>query len=261
MARRSRRPRLRTRAKVALVGVASAFALAVVAAAGTSFWDLLTSQITGGAEASAVVPGQAGAGSGDPTTPTSGVTAQATLAPPSVATPDATAVRFIRPYTSTGLRVGYSVVELGGAECWETQLSSDPEALRCAAGDQVFDPCWRNLDWTKAVCLRDPWDNDVVTLTIETLETVGPVDPDTRPWGLELAVEGEGVGAVLCILVGGAGETVAGMRVNYSCEQDGTDAGQVVGEPEENATSPWLVYYSSPSSPEVVRVPVRTVWK
>jgi hypothetical protein len=159
------------------------------------------------------------------------------------------------------LRVWYSVVDVGHGDCQASNLSNDPESLRCFASDQVFDPCWASLDAVTAVCLRDPWDRDVITLTIDNLDQGSNDETNELPWALELAIDPAAADAVRCVFVGGAGATVAGQRVNWHCEQGGTDAGDVIGDPAVSTDRPWRVFYSSPSTAEVVEVEVRTVWR
>jgi len=80
-----------------------------------------------------------------------------------------------------------------------------------------------------------------------------------QPWAIELAVPG--VGPVRCLFITGVSGFVGGERIMYDCTAAGVAAGYVVGEVSAKSGSPWQVFYSSAISAEVVRVPVRTVWK
>ena len=257
---RRRRPTTR-RARVAAVALVSAFALAIAGAAGTQVYGYLTGLLF--PSPSAVV--------GSSANPSTGPPVSASAPTPETPTPTlsvllATELRIFAPFTYAGLGSSYRVVGKDVGDCTGSSISGDPEALRCfgttefSDGMYIYDPCWMSLDLDQVACIADPWTTEATGFTMKTQDTSGHV-PNSLPWALELAVPGTGSEPVRCTFLGGASDSIAGERINYSCSVGARPAGNVIGDVVKSKGKPWLVYYRSPSSADAVQVPVRTAWK
>jgi hypothetical protein len=185
----------------------------------------------------------------------------------------ATDVRLVRPFDESGhLLAPYR--EAGrstGGKCIESYESSDPDALRCFSNDsQVFDPCWSNGSGSgsQVACLRSPWDGAawiVVDPRNERNSVRSMGDTGDTPWALEVRDPTSPDRMLQCGFAGGAGGTVAGMRINWRCFQgEATEAsytGDAVGALTVSKDKPWSVYFAPKGSSDVRKASVVTVWR
>lgn len=168
---------------------------------------------------------------------------------------DRTQIRMFRPYSGGELQqrlFGGSVQ--GRCPSSSADAPQNGNAYRCFAGDIVYDPCfWRGYGHTSVVCVEVPWEFQVVLVKVPgplPHEEQADVDLSEAAWALELR------NGANCTYRGGmSGGSVAGIRINYICD----DAGVVIGQPNRQS-QPWVSYYSPPSTSRVEEVEVDTVW-
>lgn len=161
---------------------------------------------------------------------------------------------FVRPWDGEGnLLPKYVVTDRSKAKCITTVVASDPDALRCFTETSlVLDPCWTKSGGV-AVCLDDPWSTSVFMVEIKAVEQ-NPSHANDSPWALELQND------VRCLFMGGTGDIVAGMRVNYQCMKGGQYVGDVVGQPNRD-TQPWQVFFNPHGQSEVRQENVLSIWR
>lgn len=189
-----------------------------------------------------------------------GSQAQTTSALPQTSPPVLveTQVIYERPWDSSGqLGPSFKVTDRLSAECRASDLSGDPETLKCFGEDSIYDTCWPNASLDSAVCLGDPWDQQVVLVEPVRIDEQSvsekqaePVGPTATPWALELS------NGQQCTYRSGATGVVAGMRVNYFCGDESTAA---IGELNKER-QPWRILFSSPGVSQVVYVDIVRVW-
>lgn len=183
-----------------------------------------------------------------------------------------TAVRFVQVFNQAGeLPPTYSVTQtFSSGECVASIGSSDPEALRCTTGNYLRDPCWQNprgtLSEVEVACLNDPWSSEVVLIRNAKVDypghflvtSIGPL-----PWALEIENPDDSSQELQCILISGTSDSIAGMRINWSCHMPGLaqTAGYAVGAPQIFVDKPWVIYYAAVNTGQVVQAQVTTVWR
>ena len=133
---------------------------------------------------------------------------------------------------------GYTITDGGTAQSCEAGSDVAPQAYRCFAGNDVYDPCWLdNADATQdsVLCQPDPGEASAVRFTVASgglpafLGAPQPVNP-TFPWGVRLA-DGED-----CAAVQGTHDIDNGKIVDYAC---GSDYEHVLLRPVHRAASLW----------------------
>jgi hypothetical protein len=246
------------RLKVAIAALVGAFVIAMAGAAGTQFYGLLSAKILPSPSAAAQATGAPTPDSSPTPSPAASPLSKAT---PTAQVPTATDVRLFQPFTPSGLRPQYRVVSKDHGVCNGSYVSQDPDALHCFGESddaRIYDVCIPDLDDERVVCFDDPWTLDVVDFKVDKREPRdGSLNP--QPWALELAVPGSEA-PVRCVFISGVTGFVAGERIMYQCGSIDQET-YVVGEVKKPKGKPWLVYYSSASSPDTVQVPVRAAWK
>lgn len=137
-----------------------------------------------------------------------------------------------RPWTASGLRSGLTVAQMIKGKCWTNSISTDrPDAFRCMAGNDIWDPCFAGAPkGGEVACVENPFSSKVVVmkLTAALPKSSGPyakmLEPNAQPWALELASGGR------CYFATGATGAVNGERMNYECK--GND--WIVGFPKRS---------------------------
>jgi hypothetical protein len=144
--------------------------------------------------------------------------------------PAATAVLQICPIGANGrLLDSFAVEEVrkhGG--CDGDPSAKVQTALRCGAGDVIYDPCWPEIGAERpaVVCVSAPWDDSVTRVLTKSRELVKRSEYEYPAWGVELE-SGE-----RCSLYGsGAHASVEGSNreadvMDYYCGRD--DTGRVL---------------------------------
>lgn len=182
-----------------------------------------------------------------------------------------TNVHYFLPFAAGELSPTLEVTAEETGDCDHTSLdaAARPDAWRCYPGGGVLDPCFENpfgdVDQPAVLaCSSSPFATDIISFTTaaplprDTDKADGtdavplPDDverPDPLPWALELA-NGE-----RRVILSGATQVFAGMRVNYGCEGQGS----VIGEVDESDTV-WLVQYLAPDGVATELVEVRAAW-
>jgi hypothetical protein len=189
-----------------------------------------------------------------------------------------TEVRFVQPFDLEGnLQAPFKADEaktFRGGSCRYGSPSSDPDAMRCFAGDLVLDPCWEGLG-ERVACPSNPWDKTVWLLlkpVIEPRETPSPFPSSGPPstssagwnsstaWALELLDPFHPKETLRCLMLTGAGDWIAGNRVNWSCS-NGSPKGYAVGDVNKRPDKPWTVLYMATGTSEGRDATVKTVWR
>ncbi|WP_405973369.1 hypothetical protein OG496_31675 [Streptomyces sp. NBC_00988] len=161
----------------------------------------------------------------------------------------------------------YTVTEhIGPANCWEESLVSEsPGALRCAANDYLFDPCWQKGSWDSGHvgCLLNPWSRKVTILNLPS--GTGEYEEMPRnevPWGLEIQNPNDRYETVRCSSVaGGTIEFVDGKPIYWKCfDKLNKHVGWAVGNIEESKSGPWKVFFSGKRSDQIVQTPIKNLW-
>ncbi|MET7989204.1 hypothetical protein [Streptomyces sp. NPDC005281] len=175
--------------------------------------------------------------------------------------PNPTSERYIQPFAENGdLQPSYTAArKVQTGECPSNSVfSADPEALRCFADGELFDPCWSYA--LSVACLRSPWDPEV-TVIREVRASAPPSSetPKPEPWAMEIKAPKSGV-TLHCGFAGGAMPTVANHRVNWRCQKGaGPLIGSAAGEPDQS-TKPWTILYKEDDDAEVRHADIMTVW-
>ncbi len=171
------------------------------------------------------------------------LTAALALLMPAVAQPvAATQLRVFTPSVALRLAAGVEVVAHAEGSCFARSLASPgrPDAFRCEAEAAILDPCFLDPMGEAGLlyCALEPFSLEVVELAPvdgmpEPLEV--PADPDypsARAWALVLE------GGQRCTLLTGASAGIAGLRIEYGCD----DGSAVVG-PIDRSLPVWRVFH------------------
>ena len=257
------------RVRLAAAAVATTFVLAIVTAAGSQVYSVISSNLIPSMSqtpaASHIEPSERPSPSALASAASTDASAAAAVASPL----QTTEVRIFQPFTYEGLRPFYRITRVDKGDCMVSRVSQDPAALHCfgenddGAGN-IYDPCWVSLDDMEfdpvVACIEDPWTTEVTQFTMS-----GPPEQEANdtpfPWGLELAVTGRTSAPVRCVAVFGHRAVVDEKPLNYTCTSGDEPAGTVIGEPEKPKAGPWLVWYSPATTSDTTLTPVRTVWK
>jgi hypothetical protein len=108
--------------------------------------------------------------------------------------------------------------KLSEADCWINSISSNrPDAFRCVVNDRIFDPCFINPFYDSLlVCPTNPYKDRLYfkvnpdKLPRSETEKLGK-NIDNYPWNIKLVDDTE------CSFETGATALIAGMRIDYSC--------------------------------------------
>jgi hypothetical protein len=171
------------------------------------------------------------------------LTAVLALVTPALAQPvAATQLRVFTPSVAGRLAAGVAVVAHAEASCFARSLASTgrPDAYRCEADDAILDPCFLDPMGGAGLlyCALEPFSLEVVELALvdglpEPLDV--PADPDytsARAWALVLE------GGQRCTLLTGATAGIAGLRIDYGC-----DDGSAVLGPIDRSLPVWRVFH------------------
>jgi hypothetical protein len=185
--------------------------------------------------------------------------------PKPIEAPRATSISLLHPFTgdrlNEDLRVEKTVdgtcfgfFKVGGRTRHGSQGSGSPEAARCFGDDHgVYDPCYVSQTGRKLACPGKPWNRSVVLVRSRRAVRSG-VRKDVslrkvQVFGFQLA------GGQRCFFVQGAGQiTIAGARVNYTCER-----GVVVGTPDRSGPV-WSATYAPGGTSETHEADITRAW-
>lgn len=173
--------------------------------------------------------------------------------PAPAATP--TTVEIFNPWTSSGLRQGFTVTEKAPGSCWTHSLVSDrASAWRCFEGNDILDPCFaRSGRFDTVACAESPFSKTVVLLSLKKRLTDGDsattkwLQPKGMPWGLRLT------NGNTCAFATGATDAVGGERLNYACRK----RGWIIGAPD-SSTAIWTGQIVNWPDKHVTRVRIAT---
>ncbi|AEA28963.1 hypothetical protein Psed_6895 (plasmid) [Pseudonocardia dioxanivorans CB1190] len=182
-------------------------------------------------------------------------------ASPSSQSLSATEIIYERPWDSIGqLQASLRATERGAATCIASLVSQDPGALRCFTDDGsgvLLDPCWPSPDDNRAACPNSPWDPNTYLLSNLKIDRKlsDTENSETEPalrqvWALELT------NGQRCEFTSGVTATVAGKRVNYSCNSESDTA---IGDIEKSGQV-WRILFSSDGNPQLQYVDIVKVW-
>ena len=125
------------------------------------------------------------------------------------------------------------------AKCWTASAGTlDPNAWRCATGNQILDPCWYKpfsaSDSNDLACVSSPWDDTAVI--IETPEWGGtprgarPTNKLIQPWAMEIRNPLKHKQTLQCTWVqGSAVQEINGMRLDWECHKKGDSPTRIAG--------------------------------
>jgi hypothetical protein len=156
------------------------------------------------------------------------------LALPAGAT-TSTRVAIFNPWASTELRHGFVVSgNVKGACGMHSLVSQRPDAWRCYADDDMYDPCFARSSHTYTVaCAEGPFSKRITLMTV-TAPLTDTVILTGKLWGLRLRGGPWGLRLVsgdTCVFAQGATDAVAGERLNYACRK----TGWIIGVPDRLA--------------------------
>ena len=175
------------------------------------------------------------------------------LLAPTLASTQTRTVIFM-PWTASGFGHHFGIASKTKGTCWaHSRTTSRPDAWRCSARDDVYDPCFEGLARTDEVaCAETPFSTSIVLIRLgkplpaSTKSFARWLERKGVPWGLRLA------GGDKCVYVTGASYLIAGKRLNYACER----SGWVAGVPDR-AVGLWTVQtVSAPGEKHLVTLPI-----
>jgi hypothetical protein len=151
-----------------------------------------------------------------------------------------TNVVLFAPWSHGVLRGDLVVSAKVKGSCWIHSLESErPDAWRCMAGNDIYDPCFSgSSDVKKVACAEDPFSKRLTLITLtKALPTSGQemklagelagLRLRGEPWGIRL-VNGD-----TCEFMTGATDVVHGMRLNYACGR----TGWIIGDPDRSSAT------------------------
>ncbi|WP_327267235.1 hypothetical protein OG444_40665 (plasmid) [Streptomyces sp. NBC_01232] len=182
--------------------------------------------------------------------------------------PQLTIEKLVRPFAQYELQKSYRVIERRlFSECGIRSLDSgDPQALKCSAGNDLYDPCWPSYGSSNDVaCLKSPWEPEVTILANATITAPSrEPNPNLLPWALEIH-DPYSKSTLHCSPIPGTSDVIADMRVNWDCTYSGkgeTDIqGYAIGAPTVHQEKPWTIRYNKKGSPETVPANIIVVWR
>jgi hypothetical protein len=170
-----------------------------------------------------------------------------------------TAVRIFTPI-GPGRRLQPAVVISSrvSGKCFAGSAASQgrPDAWRCMSGNAILDPCFEGIEQGRPIlaCARAPWSEQVVLLTLTDplprIDTKREAFPAALPWALELA------NGLRCTFLTGATSGVAGMRVNYGCDDGKT---WIIGDVDRSLLK-WRVFLLSADKVVAEQAGVTVAW-
>lgn len=170
-----------------------------------------------------------------------------------------TQVRLFAPFNPGGLAVGLAVTDEVSGNCFAGSVASPerPDAWRCSAGNAILDPCFQDVTGGSGTlaCAEEPFSADVVVLTLteELPQPTATGEPDfaaALPWAVELE------NGRRCVVLTGATAPLAGMRINYGC-----DDGSRVAGPVDRTAPLWRVFFQAEDGGlSLDQVGVTTAW-
>lgn len=170
--------------------------------------------------------------------------------------PITTNLQIFTPFTTSGLSIGLAITDRAQGSCFASSAADPgrPDAWRCNVGNAIQDPCFIDLAGKQLACAQEPFSANALLLTLEgSLPERAPnrgFDAKAEPWALELA------NGQRCTPLTGATAPIAGMRINYGCDDDAYVAG-----PVDRSRPLWRVFYQNPDrSLSLQQVAVTTAW-
>jgi hypothetical protein len=163
------------------------------------------------------------------------IAAVLTIVPAALAAGGTTRVVLYAPYgIDGGLRPGFTTTSSVHGSCWSSSASSTrPDAWRCMTGNLIHDPCFSNPAKTQVACPSDPFAKAIMVIDLDKALPARHGSSGPSPWALRLA------NGAKCSIVTGATGVVAGMRLNYGCDNKGWVLGDV-----DQSSQPWRVFFT-----------------
>ena len=98
-----------------------------------------------------------------------------------------TSVAIFSPWASSGLRHGFMVSGNVKGSCWIHSLASDrPDAWRCMAGDDIYDPCFVSSSNERTLaCAEGPFSKRITLMRVAKALS-DKVKLTGELWGLRL---------------------------------------------------------------------------
>lgn len=143
------------------------------------------------------------------------------------------------PWTSSGLQHGFGITSRLRGLCWTRSIATNrPDAWRCTAGNDIYDPCFlRPGQGDQVVCAQTPFSRSLVFMRLskplgtEHGAMLRWLQHKGEPWAVRLENGDK------CALITGATEIVDGKRLNYVCVR----SGWIAGFPDRASGTVWTV--------------------
>ncbi len=148
-----------------------------------------------------------------------------------------TQVLVFMPWTASGLQGGFGISVRVRGLCWTHAIATTrPDAWRCTAGNDIYDPCFVNPEHRdEVVCAETPFSRSLVFIRLSKAlsERNGAMthwlQHKGQPWAVRLDNGDK------CAVITGATDVVAGRRLNYACVR----SGWIAGFPDRAAGTIW----------------------
>jgi hypothetical protein len=170
-----------------------------------------------------------------------------------------TELRLFTPSSGGRLAAGLVVAERLEGRCFARSLASParPDAWRCEADAAILDPCFVDTmgDPEVLACVQDPFERAVrELLLVEPLPNATPTEEPRYelavPWALVVD------GGVRCTRLTGATGGIAGLRIDYGCE----DGSSLLG-PIDRWGAWWRIFRQrTERRPSLERAPIEEAW-
>jgi hypothetical protein len=168
-----------------------------------------------------------------------------------------TDVRLFVPFYQGKLAAGLTVVARVPGSCFASSIASQgrPDAWRCMTGNLILDPCYDGTAQGQSAlaCPVSPWSSQVRVLTLTGTLPREQANHGallaSPPWAVQL-VDGS-----RCVYLTGATMGIAGMRLNYGCENHSGVIGDV-----DRSEPLWRVFVQPVSGWTVRQIGVAVAW-
>ncbi|TWP38508.1 hypothetical protein [Leekyejoonella antrihumi] len=195
--------------------------------------------------------------SGSPTTSHTRTTqaSPTTTAHPTVTSPSpppaATVVKTFSPFNPTTGKADIPLSTTVTGYCWTGSIALvAPNAYRCMADNDIFDPCFTSAKVRGSViCADTPWESGTRLVLNKALPSSGNTGSTQPGWAMRLA------NGSRCVALTGTISFVDNVPMRYGCGAGGGQAGDL----QQRGTH-WSVDYLAPHAAALTRVDVTTVW-
>lgn len=165
-----------------------------------------------------------------------------------------TDARLYRPFSVAQGQAVLQISQTLKGDCWTHSIKDPrPDAWRCRAQQQTFDPCFvkTHVERNVVVCPQAPWSSQAVKIELaQELQENGLAELDmsiSNPWSIELS------DGTLCQLSHASGASNNHLA-QYNCPQGARLVGEI-----QRCKSVWRTFLQKPGM-ETQRVDIKTAW-